>query len=69
MALRTPLEPGLVIATHERTLQAIIGGDPDEIEAAMDEHLSYLERLWEEEGGRPRLRRPPAFLVSRASNR
>jgi GntR family transcriptional repressor for pyruvate dehydrogenase complex len=65
MALRTPLEPGLIVATHERTLAAIIGGDADEIDAAMDEHLSYLERMWEDESGRPRLRRPPAFLVSR----
>jgi GntR family transcriptional repressor for pyruvate dehydrogenase complex len=65
MALRTPLEPELIVATHERTLAAIASGEADEIEAAMDEHLGYLERIWEEESGRPRLRRPPAFLVGR----
>jgi DNA-binding FadR family transcriptional regulator len=65
MALRSSTEPDLIVATHERTLAAIVGGDADEIEAAMDEHLGYLERIWEEESGRPRLRRPPAFLESR----
>lgn len=63
MALRTPLEPELIIESHERTLAAIAGGDPEQIDAAMDEHLSFLERLWEAESGRPRLRRLPPFLL------
>lgn len=57
MAMHEPEEAGRAIAIHERTLRAICAGDPDEIEAAMDEHLSYLERLWEEETGGARLRR------------
>jgi DNA-binding FadR family transcriptional regulator len=64
MALRTPTEPGLTVAIHERTLRAVMSGDPDKIEAAMDEHLGYLERIWEEETGRTRLRRIPEFLMS-----
>jgi DNA-binding FadR family transcriptional regulator len=63
MALRAPIEPEQVIHTHERTLQAIARAQPDEIEAAMDGHLAYLERIWEEESGRPRLRQPPPFLL------
>ncbi len=66
MALRGPHEGGPAITLHERTLTAITGGDPDEIEAVMDEHLGYLERIWEEETGRPLLRRPPDFLLPRA---
>jgi GntR family transcriptional regulator, transcriptional repressor for pyruvate dehydrogenase complex len=63
MALRSPNEPGLTIAIHERTLLAVMSGDPDKIELAMDEHLGYLERIWEEETGRARLRKIPDFLI------
>ena len=66
MALRTPVEPRRVIEMHERTLRAITAGDPQAIDAAMDEHLAYLEVIWERESGRPRLRRPPDFLISKA---
>lgn len=66
MALRTPVEPELVVELHQRTLEAIRGGDQKVIEAAMDHHLAHLERIWERESGRPRLRHPPDFLISRA---
>lgn len=67
MTPRAPHDAELEIAIHERTLQAIVSGDGDRIEDAMDEHLSYLERIWEEETGRVRLRKVPDFLLSRTS--
>jgi len=68
MTPRAPHDAALEVAIHERTLLAIISGDSDRIEEAMDEHLSYLERIWEEETGRVRLRTVPNFLLSRTSN-
>lgn len=64
MLKRVPGDESVAIELHERTLNAIVAGDHDEIESVMDEHLAFLERIWEEESGRPRLRRPPSFLVS-----
>jgi DNA-binding FadR family transcriptional regulator len=63
MALRGEDEPALAIAIHERTLEAILSGDPEAVEIAMDEHMSFLEKIWEGESGRPCLRRPPDFLL------
>lgn len=57
-------EPEATVRIHERTLGAIMAGDPAEIEAVMDEHLATLERRWEEATGRSRLRRVPDFLLS-----
>jgi GntR family transcriptional repressor for pyruvate dehydrogenase complex len=68
MTPRAPHDAAVEVAIHERTLLAIMSGDSDRIEEAMDEHLSYLERIWEEETGRVRLRKVPDFLLSRASN-
>ncbi|MFN2629642.1 MAG: FadR/GntR family transcriptional regulator [Gaiellaceae bacterium] len=65
MTPRGPDDPALEVAIHEQTLRAIMSGDPEQIETAMDEHLSYLERIWEDETGRVRLRRVPEFLLSR----
>ena len=65
MAIRTPHEPERAIGLHETTLAAIKSGDPELIDNAMDEHLSFLERIWEEETGRSRLRKTPDFLVAR----
>src|SRR5262245_38580418 len=48
---------------HERTLAAIISGDPVAIERIMDEHLGWLEERWQQETGRLRLRRTPDFLL------
>jgi DNA-binding FadR family transcriptional regulator len=51
------------VEIHERTLAAIVGGDPVEVERVMDEHLSWLEDRWQEETGRLRLRKTPDFLL------
>lgn len=68
MAVRGEHDSDWAIAIHERTLSAIMSGRQDEIEAAMDEHMSYLERIWEEESGRQRLRRVPDFLLPASSD-
>ena len=47
MAMHVPLVPEWTIGVHERTLAALRAGDPDEIEAVMDEHLGQLERTYE----------------------
>lgn len=56
-------EPAWSIAIHERTLASVMRGDHEEIEAAMEEHMSFLEGIWEQESGRSRIRTPPPFLV------
>ena len=63
MALREELEPDHAIQIHERTLEAILSGDPEAVDVAMDEHLSFLEEIWEQESGRSRLRKTPDFLL------
>ncbi len=63
MALHGPGdEAKLAVAIHERTLKAIKRGDEMGIDEAMEEHMRFLERIWEEESGRQRLRRAPSFL-------
>jgi GntR family transcriptional repressor for pyruvate dehydrogenase complex len=69
MAMHEPEEAGRAIEIHERTLAAIRSGDTDQIDDAMDEHLSYLERLWADETGRARLRPIPDFLLPRSQRR
>jgi GntR family transcriptional repressor for pyruvate dehydrogenase complex len=63
LAVRGPHNPALAIEIHERTLKAIQGRDPDVVDAAMDEHMSFLEKIWEAESGRGRLRKIPDFLL------
>lgn len=63
MSLRDESESTHAIAIHERTLAAILGGHPEQVEVAMDEHMSFLEQIWERESGRARLRRIPEFLL------
>ncbi len=63
MALHDELESQHAVAIHERTLEAILSGDPERVEIAMDEHMGFLERIWEQESGRSRLRRTPDFLL------
>jgi DNA-binding FadR family transcriptional regulator len=41
-------ETARVIMMHERTLAAICSGDPEKIEAVMDEHLGFSETLWDQ---------------------
>jgi DNA-binding FadR family transcriptional regulator len=62
MDYRVLNEPERGIEMHERTLAALVSRDPDEIDRVMDEHLAILEQQWEEETGRPRLRRGRALL-------
>lgn len=69
MSMAGPFGPERVISIHERTLKAIMSGDPDAIDAAMDEHLSFLEGIWEEETGVVRLRRVPEFLLPHGERR
>ena len=54
----------LAIELHERTLRAVMAGNAADIEAVMDDHLAQLERAWEVETGRVRIRRIPEFLLS-----
>lgn len=63
MSLRDESESTHAIAIHERTLAAILGGDPEQVDIAMDEHMRFLEQIWERESGRARLRRVPDFLL------
>jgi GntR family transcriptional repressor for pyruvate dehydrogenase complex len=65
MSMRGPREPGIAIAIHEDTLDAIISGDPNRVAEAMERHVSYLEAIWEQETGRLRLRKIPEFLLNR----
>lgn len=51
MAVRDPFDHAWTITIHEATLKAIRRGDPRMIDEVMDEHLSHLERVWEEETG------------------
>lgn len=64
MAQRTASDVVDAIALHEATLNALRRGDSEEIEAVMDDHLAYLERISEDALGRPRLRSLPDFLTS-----
>jgi GntR family transcriptional regulator, transcriptional repressor for pyruvate dehydrogenase complex len=57
MNYRWEMDPERGIDAHEETLRAMMARDSNRIDAAIDSHLSILERLWEEEAGRPRLRR------------
>lgn len=53
MAMRTDEDTARSLAVHERTLAALRGGDPAEIDAAMDEHLGLMEAIYAESTGRP----------------
>lgn len=63
MAIRMPHDADWALAIHERTLAAIRGRDPEQIESAMDEHLGYLELMWSEAAGDHRPGRPHATLA------
>jgi len=66
MALRTEPDRDRAVEIHEHTLATVMRGDAEEIEAGMDEHMSYLEQIAEEAFGRRRLREIPAFLRARS---
>jgi GntR family transcriptional repressor for pyruvate dehydrogenase complex len=61
LTIRVPPDRERAVALHQRTLEAVTAGDPDAIEAAMDEHLGHLERIWDDESGRGRMRPIPPF--------
>jgi DNA-binding FadR family transcriptional regulator len=63
-----PVAPWAV-EIHERTLAAIRCGDLDQVDTVMDEHLSQLERTWEQETGRALVRPTPDFLMPLAARR
>ena len=52
MAMHVPTTPEWTIGIHERTLAALRGGEPEELDAVMDEHLGQLERTYEGEPDR-----------------
>ncbi len=68
MAARTELDVEWAIDIHERTLAAIESRDSDRVDAAMDEHMSYLERLFEQGLGRGQ-RRPHVLVKQREGGR
>lgn len=49
---RAAHEPRLLADINERTLRAIAQGDPGQIEHVMDEHLGWMEQVWERERAR-----------------
>jgi len=51
MANRDPFDHRWTITIHRATLEAIRVGDPQRIDEVMDEHLSFLERVWEDQTG------------------
>ncbi len=65
LALRGPRELAwtAAIEDHERIVKGIAGRDPDAAEAAISQHLTLLEAMWEEESGYSLLRKLPDFLL------
>jgi DNA-binding GntR family transcriptional regulator len=64
MTPRGPFDAGLEVAIHERTLEAVRSRDPARIEVAMDEHMAYLEDVWEAETGLTLMRMRPESVGS-----
>jgi DNA-binding FadR family transcriptional regulator len=65
MSVRTPHDTTESIKIHERTIEALMRGNSDDITVAMDEHMSYLETISESVLGRRRIRAVPEFLQPR----
>ena len=51
------------LGSHEETLQAVMRGQPAEVEEVMDRHLAWFECSCEAFLGRARIREMPRFLV------
>lgn len=64
MIYREDHEPSKGIALHEETLAALLSKNHDRIAIAMDNHLAFLEEVWEVESGRAPLDDPPTVLRS-----
>ena len=67
-SLRQPGDREEAVSLHVQTLKALMSGDPEAVAVTMDEHLSFLEKRWEEETGRARLRTIPDFLLPLTSS-
>jgi DNA-binding FadR family transcriptional regulator len=50
MAMHLPLVPEWTIGIHEKTLEAVRGGDLERVDEVMDEHLGQLERTADADG-------------------
>jgi GntR family transcriptional regulator, transcriptional repressor for pyruvate dehydrogenase complex len=48
----TPEQAAAMLVEHERTYEAIASRDPEAISAAMETHLRFHERVWEQISGR-----------------
>jgi GntR family transcriptional regulator, transcriptional repressor for pyruvate dehydrogenase complex len=64
---RTESDREHAIDLHTQTLAALRRGDPDQIDAVMDWHLSYLEQICEDAFQHRRIREIPSFLRSGAA--
>ena len=70
MMMRNPPDFGVALQLHEQTLAALMRGEPEDIDAAMDDHLGHLEQIAEEVLGRRAHRPLPEFLrFARAGDR
>jgi DNA-binding FadR family transcriptional regulator len=67
MALRTAPDKADAIVLNRETLDAVVSGNLDSVEEAMDRHMAYLERIVEESVGRKRIRDVPPFLMPRTA--
>lgn len=64
MMLRTTVDFDAAITLHESTLQALMRGDPDEIEYEMMVHLTNFDTIVEDALRRSPRRKLPGFLLS-----
>lgn len=64
MTPREPKDWDNEVNIHVRTLEALTSRQPAAIDEAMDEHLSYLERIWEDEMGRTSQQETPTSAVA-----
>jgi len=62
IAMKQPSTPEWVIDIHQRTLAAIRSRNLERVDEVMDEHLSVLERIWQNVSGRALLPPIPEFL-------
>jgi DNA-binding FadR family transcriptional regulator len=66
--LRTDSDRAHAIDLHTKTLAALRRGEPEQIDAVMDWHLSYLEQICEDAFQHRRIREIPSFLRSGADS-
>jgi GntR family transcriptional repressor for pyruvate dehydrogenase complex len=62
MSLRDATEPDHALHLQVKAFEAIARGDEHDIGSVMGEHLSYMEHVFTQAGGRLRGRRLPSFL-------